>query len=360
MGVDALERSGDHQSIMRAAVFHGPGDLRVSDLPCPSISVDELLLRIAACGVCGSDVRTFRYGARNIDRPVVLGHELSGTIVKSGSALEEFHEGQRVAVAPAIPCGECRYCGRGVQTMCERLRSIGYQFDGGLAEFMAVPASAVRAGCVNALPDGIAFEEAALAEPLACVINAQELLSVRDGDSVVVIGSGPVGCLHAAVAKVHGAAKVLAVDLRADRLGMASTFGADVLIDGSSEDVRARVLEETDGAGATVVIVAAPSPRAQEQAITLAARRGRINFFGGLPKTHPLISLDANAVHYGEMTIVGSYGSRPAHNRQALALVAAGRVPIRRLIGLELPLERVHEGLLAVEEGRTMKVVVRP
>jgi L-iditol 2-dehydrogenase len=345
---------------MRAAVFHGPGDLRVGDVPYPSISVDGLLLRIAACGLCGSDVRTFRHGARNIDKPVVLGHELSGTIVELGTALGDFYEGQRVAVAPAIPCGHCRYCRCGIETMCERLRSIGYQFDGGLAEFMIVPASAVRAGCVNTLPDGVSFEEAALAEPLACVINAQELLGVRDGDSVVVIGTGPVGCLHAALAKVHGAAKVMAVDLRPDRLAMAPMFGADVLIDGSRENVRARVLEETEGAGASVVIVAAPSHRAQEEAITLAGRRGRINFFGGLPKTNPMISLDANAVHYGELTIVGSYGSRPAHNRHALALVASGQVPIRRLIGLELPLERVHEGLLAVEEGRAMKVVVRP
>ena len=346
-------------STMRAAVFHGPGDLRISELPRPRITDGELLVRIAACAVCGSDVRTFRHGARNIDKPVVLGHELSGTIVEAGAA-SGFREGQRVAVAPAIPCGECRYCRCGAETMCERLRSIGYQFDGGLAEFMSVPASAVRAGCVNALPEGLSFDEAALAEPLACVINAHELLHMTAGDTVVILGAGPIGCLHVGLARVRGAAKIILADLRAERLHLAGAFRPDVLIDASREDVQARVLDETDGAGASVVIVAAPAHSAQEQSIRLAARRGRINFFGGLPKTNPIISLDANVVHYAELTIVGSYGSRPAHNVQALELVASGRIPIRRLIGLELPLERVVEGLLAVERGEVMKVVVRP
>ena len=345
---------------MKAAVFHGPGDLRVTELPPPAIRDGELLVKVAACAVCGSDVRTFRHGARNIDRPVVLGHELSGTIVELRTAATGFREGERVAIAPAIPCGECRYCQRGIETMCENLRSIGYQFDGGLAEFMAVPAPAVRAGCVNRVPDAVSFHEAALAEPLACVMNAQELLGVTQGDTVVVIGAGPIGCLHAGLARVRGAATVILADLRPERLQAAAPFGADVLIDGSREDVRTRVLDATGGAGASVVIVAAPSNRAQEQAITLAARRGRINFFGGLPKANPIIALDANAVHYEELTIVGSYGSRPSHNRQALELVASGRLPVGRLVDLELPLDRVLEGLAAVEQGRVMKVVVRP
>ena len=223
-----------------------------------------------------------------------------------------------------------------------------------------MPASAVRAGCVNHLPDTVAFEEAAIAEPLACAINAQEILKLAEGDTVVVIGAGPVGCLHAGLARLRGASTVVLVDTRAERLRIAAAFGVDRTIDASSEDVRARVLDVTQGIGASVVIVAAPSNRAQEQAITLAARRGRINFFGGLPKTSPTITLDANVVHYRELTIVGSYGSRPEHNRQALHLVAGGRLPIRKLIGLELPLERVMEGLLAVEQGAVMKVVVHP
>jgi L-iditol 2-dehydrogenase len=345
---------------MRAAVFHGPADLRVGDIPRPSVSGAELLVKVAACAVCGSDVRTFRHGARNITPPVVLGHEVSGTVAEVGAGLDGFAVGQRVAVAPAIPCGDCRYCRRGAETMCERLQSIGYEFDGGLAEFLAVPASAVRAGCVNEVPEHVTFEEAALAEPLACVINAQELTSVGDGDTVVVIGAGPVGCLHAALARVRGATTVMLVDIRPERLALAAPFGADVQIDGSREDVRAAVFDVTGGVGASVVIVAAPSNRAQEQSVTLAARRGRVNFFGGLPKTDPIIALDANIVHYRELSIIGSYGSRPAHNRMALDLIASGRLRTRPLVGLEVPLDRVVDGLRAVEEGRVLKVIVRP
>lgn len=345
---------------MKAAVFHGPEDLRIADMPRPQIADSEILVRVGACALCGSDVRTFRYGARNIDKPVVLGHELSGTITEIGATVAGYHVGQRVAVAPAVPCGDCRYCDRGIQTMCERLRSIGYEFNGGMAEFMAVPAAAVRAGCVNQVPDGVAFAEAALAEPLACVINAQELLDLGDGDTVVILGAGPIGCLHAGLARIRGASKVVLVDLRAERLRRASAFGVDLTIDAAHEDVGARVLEATGGLGATVVIVAAPSPAAQQQSVALAARRGRISFFGGLPKTNPFISLDANAVHYRELAIMGAYGSNPEHNRQALELVASGQLPIRTLIGLELPLDRVLEGLAAVEQGQVMKVVVHP
>lgn len=345
---------------MRAAVFYGPEDLRVSNVPRPAIGDTELLVRVAACAVCGSDVRTFRHGARNISQPVVLGHEVSGTIAEVGAAVSGYSIGQRVAVAPAIPCGECRYCRRGAETMCERLQSIGYEFNGGLAEFLAVPSSAVRAGCVNSVPVNVSFDEAALAEPLACVINAQELVDVGDDDTVVVLGAGPIGCLHASLARIRRAAKVLLVDIRPERLQLAEAFGADCLIDGSREDVGARVLEETNGEGASVVIVAAPSHQAQQQAVTLAAKRGRVNFFGGLPKTSPTISLDANLVHYRELSIVGSYGSRPVHNRLALELVATGRLRLQALVGLELPLERVVDGLHAVEQGRVLKVVVRP
>jgi L-iditol 2-dehydrogenase len=218
----------------------------------------------------------------------------------------------------------------------------------------------VRAGCVNAVADGLTSTEAALAEPLACVINGQELLDVGPEDDVVVLGAGPVGCLHASLAKVRGARKVLMADLRPERLELARPFGADVFIDASREDVRQRVLDDTEGHGASVVIVAAPSRAAQEQAVTLAAKRGRIDFFGGLPKSDPHITLDANRVHYRELSIMGAYGSRPDHNRQALELVASGRVRVVGLVGLVLPLDRLHEGLEAVATGSVLKVVVTP
>lgn len=342
---------------MKAAVFHGPQDLRISELATPVAGDTELLVKPQACGICGSDVRTYRFGARNINGPVIIGHEVSGTIVEVGRALSGFAVGQRVAVAPAIPCTECVYCRNGMETMCDQLRSIGYEFNGGLAEYMVVPATAVRAGCVNAIPDHLGFVEAAIAEPLACVINAQTLLDLGARDSVVILGAGPIGCLHANLAKIRGARRVVVADLRPERLLYAEAFGADVVIDASRVDLRERVVAETAG-GASVVIVAAPSPRAAEQAVTLAAKRGRINLFAGLPKTEPHIRLDANLVHYSELSIVGSYGSRPVHNREAIDLLASGRIRVSALVDLTLPLDRLLEGLHAIEQGRAQKAVV--
>lgn len=172
---------------MKANVFYGSKDLRLEELPVPDITEDELLVHVEACAVCGSDVRTYHHGARNITRPIIMGHEAVGTVVKVGAAITGYSGGQRVAVAPAVPCCVCRYCQRGAHTVCDNLRSIGYEFHGGFAEYMVAPSSAVRAGCVNPIPGNLSFVEATLAEPLACAINSQELLNVTLGDSVLVV-----------------------------------------------------------------------------------------------------------------------------------------------------------------------------
>ncbi|MGA2721773.1 MAG: zinc-dependent dehydrogenase [Bryobacteraceae bacterium] len=345
---------------MKAAVLHGPEDLRLEERALPAPAANELLIRVAACAICGSDLRTYRFGAGNITGPVVVGHEIAGTIVEAGGALTGWNPGERVAIAPAVPCCDCIYCRRGMQTMCNNLRSIGYQFDGGFADYMIVPWAAVRAGCVNRVPENLSLDQAALAEPLACVINGQELLGVGLDDTVVILGAGPIGCLHADLARVRGAAKVVVVDVQEHRLEMARAFAVDTVIDGGREDVLARVRQETEGEGASVVIVAAPAAKAQEQAITLAAKRGRISFFGGLPKTDPCASVNSNLVHYRELFVMGAYGSMPRHNRTALDLLASGRIHAASLVGLTVPLERLLDGYEAAAGGRVLKVVVRP
>jgi L-iditol 2-dehydrogenase len=345
---------------MQAAILYAPNDLRVEERPMPAISPEEMRVKVAACAICGSDVRTFRFGAGNIAGPVTMGHETAGVIAEVGAAVAGFSAGQRVTVAPAIPCGECPYCQRGIQTMCDNLRSIGYQFHGGFAEHMVAPSSSIRAGCVNVIPDNLSFEEATLAEPLACVINGQELLNVGAEDTVAILGAGPIGCMHADLAKIRGARKVILADIQPRRLELARGFGADVLIDSQKEQLRDRVLEETEGTGASVVIVAAPSSAAQQESLTLAAKRGRVSFFGGLPKSSPFISFNSNLVHYKELFVMGAYGSAPRHNRMALELLAAGRLHAENLIGLLVPLERIKEGMEAVAEGRVLKAIVRP
>ncbi len=345
---------------VKAAVYYGPNDLRVEEVPTPRIAENEVLLKIEACAICGGDVRALKFGAKNITKPVTLGHEIAGTIAEAGKSSVGFSPGQRVALAPAIPCGRCSYCRRGIQTMCDDLRSTGYETDGGFAEFMVVPAAALAAACLNEIPSNLSFEEATLAEPLACAINGQELLGVGMGDTVVVMGAGPLGCLHAELARAKGARKVILVEVQERRLELARKFSVDVLLDAAKENIEARVFEETDGMGASIVIVAAPSSQAQAQALCLAAKQGRISFFGGLPKDSPMVTVNANLLHYRELAIFGAYGSKPRHNRLALDLLASGRVRAAELISMVLPLERVREGIDAMADGRALKVVVRP
>jgi len=325
----------------------------------PEAGPGDLILRVLACGTCGTDVKVSRFGHQHISLPRVIGHEVAGEIVAVGSGVD-WSVGDRVQVIAAIPDDECYQCRRGFQTVCEGLESIGYQYDGGFAEFMRVPAKVLAVDGVNRIPDGLSPAEAAVTEPLACVLNGQELASVGAGDSVAVVGAGPIGCLHVRLARARGASKVFVIDVNAGRLELAARLGADALINASTQDPVAAVRELTDGRGADVVITAAGSKVAQEQALSMAVPRGRVSLFGGLPKDDSVIQADSNLIHYRELSVVGSYGSAPRHNREALSLIASGTVPVADLITHRLPLDRVNDAIELVASGEGIKVVIEP
>ncbi|MEV0166089.1 zinc-dependent dehydrogenase [Nonomuraea fuscirosea] len=334
---------------MKVARFHAPGDIRIEDAPEPVAGPGELKIRVRNCSTCGTDAKIFKFGHHHIVPPRVMGHEIAGEVVGTGA---------RVQVIAAIPCGTCAECRRGRQTVCPNQESMGYHYDGGFAEYMIVPAKVLAVDGVNAIPDGVGFAEASVAEPLACVLNGQSLARVGPGDDVVVMGAGPIGCLHVRLARARGAARVFLVDVNAGRLAMAAELvHPDAVID---SDAVEQVLKLTGGRGADVVITAAASGAAQEQAVRMAARQGRISFFGGLPKDDPVIALDSNLVHYRELTIVGANGSSPAHNAQALQLVAEGAVPVSDLITHRLPLPQVLDGIDLVSRGTAIKVTIEP
>jgi L-iditol 2-dehydrogenase len=317
-------------------------------------------IKVDAASICGTDVRTYRHGKFNVIPPQILGHEVSGTVVETLDTVSQFSVGDRVSLAAVVPCGECYYCSRGIQNRCLNWTAIGYEHPGGLAEFMAIPRRLVEYEGVNRIQGDLPAEAACLCEPLACVINGQELSRVSLGDSVLIIGSGPIGLFHIQVAKVMGATNVMLAEINPTRLEMAREFGADVTIDSAHEDLEGRVMEETNGLGADVVIVAAPSGKAQESALKLAARRGRINFFGGLPKGNPNITVDSNLVHYRELFLHGSADSTPRHNQIALQLVQSGRIDARKWVTHRLPLDSLVEGIGIVERGEGLKVVIQP
>jgi L-iditol 2-dehydrogenase len=344
---------------MRVVRFYAPQDVRVEDAPEPTAGPGDLVIRVRNCSICGTDAKIYRSGHPNLSPPRVLGHEVAGEVVEIGEGATGWSVGDRVQVIAAIPDGECYECRHGWMTVCPNQETIGYQYDGGFAELMRVPAKVLAVDGVNQIPDGLSFAEASVAEPLACVINGQEHARVGDGDTVVVVGAGPIGCMHVRLARARGAARVFLIELSQQRLEMATSLVApDEAIGADATDTVEAVRKLTDGRGADVIIVAAASGRAQEDGLLMAARRGRVSFFGGLPKDKPTITCDSNIVHYREVSIVGANGSSPDHDKQALELIASGDVPVADLITHRLPLEQTIEGIRTVTRGEAIKATI--
>ena len=246
--------------------------------------------------------------------------------------------------------------------VCQNQTSVGYQYDGGFAEYMIVPREVLAVDGMNRIPDGVGFAEASAAEPFACAINAQEQLGIEPGDDVVIFGAGPIGCLHVRIARgVHRAGRIILVDINSERLKMsADAVKPDVVINASEVNIVEEILKLTGGRGADVIITATPANITQEQAVSMAARNGRISFFGGLPKTNPTITLDSNLVHYRQLHIHGANGSAPEHNRRALDYIVSGEVPVADLITRRIRLRDVMDAFGIVERGEAIKVTVEP
>lgn len=347
---------------MKVLRFHAPEDVRIEDAPEPECGPDEVKLRVRNCSTCGTDVKILHNGHQNLSPPRVIGHEIAGEVVEVGANVSGWSAGDRAQVIAAVPCGDCYECRKGWMAVCQNQTSMGYQYDGGFAEYMIVPRQVLKVDGLNRIPDNVGYDEASAAEPLACAINAQELLDIEEGDTVVVFGAGPIGCMHIRVARgVHKAGRVFLVDVNADRLKMsADAVDPDEVINGAEVDVVEKVMELTDGRGADVVITATAANVAQEQAISMAARNGRISFFGGLPKTDPTITCDSNLVHYRQLHIHGANGSAPSHNKRALEYIASGDVPVKDLITVRLPLERALDAFDIVARGAAIKVTIEP
>jgi L-iditol 2-dehydrogenase len=346
---------------MRAARFHAPGDIRLEDVAEPTAGPGDVVIRVRNCSTCGTDVKISRHGHHHIVPPRTMGHEIAGEISEVGDGVSGFAVGDRVQVIAAIPCGVCPDCRAGRMTVCPNQTSMGYHYDGAFAQYCRVPAVVLAVDGLNRIPEGVGFPEASVAEPLACVINGQELARVAKGDDVVVIGAGPIGCLHVRLARANGAARVVLVDLNQARLEQAAELARpDAAIWSGDQDPVAAVMAFTGGRGVDVAITAAASGAAQEQALQMVARRGRLSLFGGLPKDRPTITLDSNLVHYRELTLVGANGSSPEHNARALDHIATGVVPVADLITHRLPLDDVLDGLEIVADGEAIKVTIEP
>lgn len=347
---------------MLAAVYHGPEDIRVEQALRPAVASDEMLLRVLNANICGTDLRILHGGHSKYPPGTVRipGHEVVGELVKIGDEVEGYHKGQRVFVAPNMGQSGSRETISGNNNLDPNYQAIGINLDGAFAEYMRIPAAAIRQGNVMPVEETVDPAVAALIEPLACVLRGQNAIGVRDGDVVVVMGAGPIGIMHAKLARLRGALRVIVSEPLQGRREQALQLGADRILDPFQEDLEAVVSEESGGRGADVVIVAAPSKPAQESALQIAANGGRINFFGGLPKQDPYIRFDSNRVHYKELVVTGTTACSTYDCLRAAHIVNSGRVDLAPLVTARYPLPEAPIAFAAAADGVNLRVSLEP
>lgn len=348
------------KEIMRAAVLHGPGNLMYEEVEKPQCGDKEVLIRVKAVGLCGSDIRSIRFGHHKLMYPQIIGHEIAGEVVEVGSRFTGFFKvGDRLYIGSLIPCHECEPCRRGWQGLCENLVVPGTDIPGGYAEYMLLTEKLLKHGTNVIMPEDAGYEEMVLVEPLASVYACQRKVDVKLGDTVVVIGMGPVGCLHVELAKLRGASCIIAVEQSAQRLAMAEAFGADYLINSAERDPVAEVRKITKQRGADIVMSACPAIEAQQQAVSMAGKMGVVVFFGGVPKGK-MTQLDTNTIHYNLLTIYGHYGYNDSDLQQAYYLVVSGKLNAKRYITHTMPLKDIEKAIEMTQSGEAIKIVLVP
>ncbi len=345
---------------MDAVVLYEPGKFSLEQVDRPSCPPEGLLLKIAYCGLCGSDMRILFHPHRNISYPTVIGHEITGIVMETGKHYQgAFREGDALAVAPTVYCGQCDFCRMARYEFCEAIREIAQHWPGGFAQYIAIPPEALRLGAIQPVPEGLKMEHACIAEPPSSCINAQEKLGVGLGDRVLIIGAGPIGNIHVCVARARGARQVIISDISAQRLKMSKAFGPDHVIDAATSSLEEETKRLTGGKGPDVVITANSVAATQVQAVNIARKGGRIALFGGLPHGNSTIQLDTNLVHYKALTVVGTTCFAPRHHIQSMDLMTAGKIPGEKLVSHIMPLSDFPKAVAMAKEGTAMKVVFK-
>ncbi len=348
---------------MKAAVVYGINDMRLEEVPIPNVPEGSIRIKVKYCAICGTDRRIYKVGDFRASYPVITGHEISAVVEAVAPGIATIKEGDRVCVAPGHGCGLCKACREGYPNVCTNPHpSLGYKLNGGFAEYMAVPEHIFRLGFVNRIPESLSYKQACMSEIIACCINAQNNAPIYEGDTVLIIGAGPAGLIHANLAKLKGAGSVILTQRSSFRLLKAKELFPEIIdhiIPSSETDLESTVMELTGGLGADAVFVCAPAKEAQEAALHLAATRGRVNFFGGLPKDNRFVTVDANNLHYKELFISGASSSLPAGNIEALNLLAARKIDPDQLITHTFMLADIDKGFDIMESRNCIKVAIQ-
>lgn len=336
---------------MKVLRYIEPRHVELGEMPRPTIGAGEVLVRLQACGVCATDVKTFMRGHPHIGAGAVLGHEMTGVIAESQAA--GWQIGERVVVAPYVPCDDCLYCQRGQFTLCQNLFDASAE-PGGFSEFLRVPQRLVQKGLLR-LPVEIDFTLGTLVEPIACAIHGLDALALKQGESLLIIGDGPLGLMQAILARAIGAAPIVVAGMTPTRLAIAARY-ADRVIDVTKENLTDEIKTLTKGAGIDKVIVSVGQSQVAEGALPLVRRGGIINFFAGLPNGSR-VSIDPNRIHYDQITIVGTFGFAPSHFAHALESLTQNAAEFRQLVTLTVPLAGLEKAFLDSARYEGIKTV---
>ncbi len=350
---------------MRAAFMTGVDAVEVRETEEPKLEPAGALLRVEACGICGTDARTFFNGDPRAPAPWILGHEPVGVLEEVGpeaSLPPGVAKGARVFLGSILTCGTCTWCVDGFQNLCEEHLLYGYEpFPGAYAELAAVPPIATKN--LIPLPPDLPSDLATVADPFACALNGVEALDVRLGDTVVILGAGPIGCWQAVMCRDRGASRVYLSDVNRERLelalGVVGRFVDDAWVAGEDNGV-GEVMSRTGGRGADRVSVAAPAKPAQQAALEMAAKRARVVYFAGLPKHDPVSPLDMNQLHYKELAVLGAYGATHRQYRITMGYLDRRKDDLAGVVTHRFPLERIAEAFETIRSGRGLKMVILP
>lgn len=345
---------------MHAARYTQGVGLAFQDVLLPRLEPGDLCVRVEAAGICGTDLKIAAHGHRKLraGQTITLGHEFVGEIVEVEGRAEGLEVGQRIGVAPNLGCGTCEMCRRALMHMCPDYTAFGITFDGAQAPYVRVPAAAVRQGCVVTLPEDADPVALAMAEPLSCVLNAQKVVNVGLGDTVVIFGGGPMGLLNVMTAAARGAGRVILADRNDDRLTLAQEVGATDTVDVRQQSVTDWLRENMAGRGVDVVITAAPSADVQREALSILAPFGRLSLFAGLPRGQAEPQLDTNTIHYKSLIVTGTTGGSVQDYREAVALIQRGRIDVRKLVSHVFRFDQLLDAYKVAACRQSMKVVV--
>lgn len=347
--------------MMKAAVFHGPGELEVTEVDVPKIGRGELLVEVGANTLCGTDGRIFRgEKTKGVRKPSILGHEFAGRVAEVGKSLQNFKVGDTVAMAPVIPCRRCFYCRNGLENACQNRQALGYEFDGGMSEFVRIPAMALESGNLFHTESEIEFEYLALAEPLSCCVNGHKNSEIPLDGTVLIMGAGPIGLFHLQLALLAGARHVTVSEPSPFRREVAGQLGAQVTLDPNTQDLPEAISEATKGLGVDSTIICIGIPRLVNDALHLTRKGGCVNIFAGLPDkgwSH----IEANLIHYNELKVTGATAARRSDFETALRLIESRRVDVSPFVTDRFPLSETRAAIdKATSNSEGLKIALIP